>query len=189
MLSTRLDSLTCINLSLQKECFSKEQEPMYWRHILLDKIINPTIVIRWFLTANGKEEEWRHAKKFQTRVRVEDKSANLVIDNGSAINFVAQEVIGKLNWRTEKLSKSYQVTWSNGYIIPVTHICLVSFKIGNYEDKIWCDVIHMNIAHFGRTWLFDWEVHHDKKNTFPFPWKGRRIMLCLMQSTSPSPST
>ena len=78
---------------------------------------------------------------------VVDKAVNVVIDNGSAINFVAQEVIDKLNLPTEKLPKPYQATWPNGHVIPVTHRCLVSFKLGNYEDKIWCDVIHMNIAH------------------------------------------
>ena len=83
---------------------------------------NPTLVIRWLLNTNEKEEEeWRHAKKFYTRVTVEDKSAELIIDNGSAINFVAQEVIDKLHWQTKKLSKPYQVTWSNGHVIPMTH--------------------------------------------------------------------
>ena len=56
------------------------------------------------------------------RVRVEDKSANLIIDNGSAMNFVAQEVIDKLHWPIEKLLMPYQVTWSNGHIIPVTQM-------------------------------------------------------------------
>ena len=114
---------------------------------------NPTLVIWRLLNLNTKEEEeWRQAKKFHTRVIVIGKAVNVVIDNGSAINFVAQEVIDKLNLPTEKLPKPYQVTWSTGHVIPVTHRCLVSFKLGGYEDRIWCDVIHMNIAHilFGR---------------------------------------
>ena len=83
-----------------------------------------------------EEEEWRQAKKFHMRVRVKDKSLNVIIDNGNAINFVAQEVMDKLNLPTEKLSKPCQVTWSYGHIIPVNHRCLVPFKIGSYEDKI-----------------------------------------------------
>ena len=70
---------------------------------------NPTLVIHRLINTNGKkEEEWKWAKKFHTRVRVEDKSANLIIDNGSAINFVVQEVSDKLHWPTEKLPKPYQ---------------------------------------------------------------------------------
>ena len=76
---------------------------------------NPIIVIRRLLnTIEKEEEEWSQAQKFHTQIRVEDKSANLIIDNGSAMNFVAQEVIDKLHWPIEKLHKPYQVTWSHG---------------------------------------------------------------------------
>ena len=96
---------------------------------------NPTLVIRRLLNTNEEEEdEWIHDKKFYMRVIVIDKAVNVVIDNGSVINFVAQEVIDKLYLPTEKLPKPYQVTWSNGHVIPVTHKCLVSFKLGGYED-------------------------------------------------------
>ena len=77
-----------------------------------------THVIRQLISTNEKEEDWRQTKKFHTRVREEDKSVNLIIDNGSAINFVGQKVI-------EKLPKPYQVTWSNDFVILVTHGCLV----------------------------------------------------------------
>eukprot|EP00268_Persea_americana_P068048 TRINITY_DN9429_c0_g1_i9.p1 TRINITY_DN9429_c0_g1~~TRINITY_DN9429_c0_g1_i9.p1 ORF type:complete len:208 (-),score=37.91 TRINITY_DN9429_c0_g1_i9:651-1274(-) len=131
---------------------------------------NPTLVIRRLLNTNEEEEaEWKLAKKFHTWVIVVDKAVNVVIDNGSAINFVAQEVTDKLNLPTEKLPKPYQVAWSTGHVISMTHRCLVSFKLGGYEDKIWCDVTHMDIAHilYGRPWVFDRKVHHDKKaNTY-----------------------
>ena len=65
---------------------------------------NPTFVIRCLLNTNEEEEqEWTHPKNFHRRVIVIDKAVNVVIDNGSAINFVAQEVIDKLNLTTEKL--------------------------------------------------------------------------------------
>lgn len=70
--------------------------------------------------------------------------------------------------------------------------CLVSFKIGDYKDEIWCDVIHMNITHiiFGRPWLFDRKVHNDKEaNTYTLSWNGKRIRLISLNSTAPSSST
>ena len=102
---------------------------------------------------------------FCTWVKCKDRLVNRVIDNDSAINFVAQKVIEKLHWPTEKLPKPYKVAWSNGFVVHVTHKCLASFKIGGYEDKIWCDVIPMNITHIplGRPWFFDWEVQHDRE--------------------------
>ena len=115
----------------------------------------------------------------------------MVIDNDSAINFVAQEVIDKLHSPTEKLAKPYKVIWSNGSLILMVHKCLISFKIGGYEDKIWCVVIPMNITHIllGRPCLRDREVQYDKeKNIYSFSWKGRQVSLVPLQPT-PSPST
>lgn len=97
----------------------------------------PTLVIRQVLTSNEEEEEgWRQQNFFRTRVRVEEKVANLVIDRGSGINFVVQEVIDKLHWPTKTLLKPYKVTWPNGFVISVTHV-FGSFKLGNFEDNCW----------------------------------------------------
>ena len=40
------------------------------------------------ITNEMEEEEWRQTKIFPTRVKCEDRLTKLVIDNGSAINFV-----------------------------------------------------------------------------------------------------
>ena len=53
---------------------------------------------------------------FRRRVKCKDELANLVIDNDSAITFVAQGFINKLHWPTEKLPKTYKVIWSNGFV-------------------------------------------------------------------------
>ena len=48
--------------------------------------------------------------------------------------------------------------------------------IQDYEDKIWCDVIYMNIAHiiFGRPWIFYQKVHRDKEaNTYTLLWNEK----------------
>lgn len=62
-----------------------------------------TLVIHRFLTANEKEKEWSDTKMFLTWVKCGDRLVNLVSDNGSAINFIAKEVIEKLYWPTTKL--------------------------------------------------------------------------------------
>lgn len=40
--------------------------------------------------------------------------AHMGINNGSVISFVAQRVVDKLHWFTEKLPNPYKVTWDNG---------------------------------------------------------------------------
>lgn len=39
------------------------------------------------------------------------------------------------------------------------------FLDGGYEDKIWCDVIPLDITYslLGRPWLFEWKVCNDKQ--------------------------
>ena len=64
--------------------------------------------------------------------------------------------------------------------------------MGHYEDKIWCDVIHMNIAHIiiGRPWLFYRKVHHDKEvNTCTLLWNRKGLQLLPIKSTAPPSST
>lgn len=132
-------------------------------HIVKSYLLESTRVIRKFLTSNEDEEqEWRRTKIFRTWVTVKEKLANLVIDNRSAISFVARKVIDKLPWPTKMLLKPYKVTWANDSVIFVTNKCLVSFKNGSYEDRIWCAVmILMNITHI----LLDYHDYLIEKST------------------------
>lgn len=72
----------------------------------------------------------------------------------------------------------------------MTHRCLVQFKIGGYEDNIWCDVIPMNITHIllERPWIYDRKVCNNKEKHITFLWKGRWVSLVPLQPTT-SPST
>ena len=44
----------------------------------------------------------------------------------------------------------------------------VEFKIGEYRDKVLCDVVEMDACHFllGRPWKYDLCVKHDGKTNF-----------------------
>lgn len=91
------------------------------------------------------------------------------------MNVVSQEVIDKSKLPTEKHPKPYKVSYVNDSAIPVTKRCQVTFKIGGYEDSIWCDIIPMNVTHtlLGRPGLFDNKVQSDgEANTHTFKYKG-----------------
>ncbi|PPD98438.1 hypothetical protein GOBAR_DD04524 [Gossypium barbadense] len=50
-----------------------------------------------------------------------------------------------------------------------SNVSLVTFKLGNYEDEVWCDVVPMHAAHLllGRPWQFDRDfTHQGRKFTF-----------------------
>lgn len=63
------------------------------------------------------------------------------------MNVVSQDVVDKLMLPTEKHPTPYKVSWVNEVAIPVTKWCWVTFKIGIYEDSIWCDIIPTNVTH------------------------------------------
>ena len=51
----------------------------------------------------------------------------------------------------------------------------VEFIIGEYQDKILCDVVLMHACHLllGRPWQYDKDaVHHGKKNMYSFKKNG-----------------
>nr|KYP31836.1 hypothetical protein KK1_047656 [Cajanus cajan] len=54
----------------------------------------------------------------------------------------------------------------------------VEFSIGNYQDKVKCDVVPMEACHIllGRPWQFDKKTHHDGL-TNKITYKGRKFVL------------
>ena len=48
----------------------------------------------------------------------------------------------------------YKVSWlQNGHQLLVSEQCEIELQIGNYKDKVLCDVMPMDVCHtlFGRT--------------------------------------
>lgn len=119
-----------------------------------------TLVIRRSLNAiQGNDDSWLRDNIFQTRCTSHGKVCNLIIDSGSCTNVVAEEMVTKLNLKTEPLIQPYKIQWfQKGNGLKVTKKCLVSFSIGkNYKDEIWCDVVPMDACHMllGRPWQYD----------------------------------
>lgn len=63
---------------------------------------------------------------------------------------MSANLVSFLNLSTEELAKSYNVRRVNHEARTlVTKRCLVEFSIGRqYEDKIWCDVMRMDLSCF-----------------------------------------
>jgi len=72
------------------------------------------------------------------------------------------------------------VSWVNDTAIAVKERCLFPIKIFNYHDKIWCDVIPMDVGHviLGRPWLYDLDVTiFGRSNSCSFTFQGKKIQL------------
>jgi hypothetical protein len=103
------------------------------------------------------------------------------VDSGSTDNLVATEMVEKLGLETHRHPSPYKVSWlQKGHQVSVMRQCLVEFKMGEYRDKILCDVIPMDVCHvlLGRPWQFDRKVVHDgRMNTYTLEKDGKSHTL------------
>jgi hypothetical protein len=82
----------------------------------------------------------------------------------STDNLVSTEMVENLELETTDHPSPYKVSWlQKGHQASVTKQCLVDFKMGEYKDKVLCDVIPMDVCHvlLGRPWQYDRNVVHD----------------------------
>ncbi|XP_042954672.1 uncharacterized protein LOC122291092 [Carya illinoinensis] len=154
-----------------------------------------TLVIRKsLLTPKGDSgDDWLRTNIFHTTCTVADKVCKMIIDSGSCENVVSEEVVQKLELKTDRHPKPYKLSWLNkGSEVTVDRRCLVSFSIGRkYFDNAWCDVVSMDACHvlLGRPWQYDHNVIHDgRKNMYSLNIKGKKIVLAPRQEgLTPTP--
>jgi hypothetical protein len=111
-------------------------------------------------TKATNEPEYRK-KVFKTKCKIQDKCCLLVIDCGSTSNLVSTKVMEKLKLKIIPHPNPYKVPWLKRVEqVTVTEQCLLIFQIGNFSEKVLCDIVEMDACHIllGRTWLFDRKV-------------------------------
>ncbi|GAV68333.1 hypothetical protein CFOL_v3_11836, partial [Cephalotus follicularis] len=124
--------------------------------------------------------EWKRTTIFHTFIHCGERSCKLAINNGSCMNIVSKTVIDRLNLKVKPHPKPFRVSWVNKTSLPVSKRCLVSIKMGDYDDMVYCDVLPMDVAHvlLGCPWLYDLVVfNYGRENAFAFRYKGKNIIL------------
>ena len=87
-----------------------------------------------------------------------------MIDGGSEVNCVSNQLVHDLKLSTKSHPNPYKLRWvdhrAEGF---VKKQCLVSFAIGSYKDEILCDVLNMDVCHIllGRPWQHTKHSIHD----------------------------
>jgi len=70
----------------------------------------------------------------------------MIVDSGSCINDVSSVIINKVGLKAKLHRHPYKVSWINEAALNVTQRCLVPIKFIVYKDKIWNDVVTMNVG-------------------------------------------
>ena len=126
------------------------------------------LMLRRTLISGNKvtpEADWRRKSVFRTKCKCRDKVCKVIIDGGSTDNLVSTEMVQKLQLTCIPKPHPYSISWlKKDHSVMVNQTCLVDFKIGPYEDKVWCyedkvwcDVVPMDACHvlLGRPWQYD----------------------------------
>nr|KYP76514.1 hypothetical protein KK1_020759 [Cajanus cajan] len=101
---------------------------------------------------------------FHTRCLVAKRTCSLIVDSGSCSNCCSTRLVNKLALTTIPHPQPYKLHWLNeGEELEVNQQVKVKFSIGDYKDKVLCDVIPMEACHIllGRPWQFDKHTIHD----------------------------
>ncbi|CAL9088051.1 unnamed protein product, partial [Musa textilis] len=100
-----------------------------------------------------------------------ERTSKLVIDGNSTMNVVLKSAIKRLNLKVGSHPTPFKVAWVDKTILLLIERCLISIKMGDYQNEIYCDVLSMDIAHIllGWRWLYDLYVtNHGRENTYAF---------------------
>ncbi|KAJ9705648.1 hypothetical protein PVL29_003626 [Vitis rotundifolia] len=81
----------------------------------------------------NEEEDWRHTSIFRTCVTCQGRLCTLIIDGSSCSNLASEELVEKLNLKTEDHPNPYQIAWINDTSILVSSCCLVMFNFIQHD--------------------------------------------------------
>ncbi|RVX07636.1 Transposon Ty3-I Gag-Pol polyprotein [Vitis vinifera] len=101
-----------------------------------------SLVVRPLLTVPKVkgEEDWRRTSIFQTRISCQGRLCTMIIDEGSSLNIASQELVEKLNLKTERHPNPFRVAWVNDTSIPSKEtkviFALMARKVEEFKNKI-----------------------------------------------------
>ena len=163
---------------LTEEC---EEEVEAEIQVPIQESVGLGLVARRALATHIKEENVQRENIFYTRCLVNGKVCSMVIDPGSCTNVASSIIVEALGLPTREHTKPYRLQWLNNCgDIKVTQQVLISFKVGNYEDDVLCDVVPMQASHIllGRPWQFDLNTSHSgRTNMYTFMHRGKKVTL------------
>jgi hypothetical protein len=137
------------------------------------------------------EDTAQRTRLFRTTCKTKGWKCKVIVDSGSTDNLVSTEMVEKLELETTNHPSPYKVSWlQKGHQVSVTKQCLVDFKMGEYKDKVLCDVIPMDVCHvlLGRPWQYDRNVVHDgRMNTYTLEKDGMTHKLLPIKDKEVKP--
>ena len=90
--------------------------------------------------------DWRKTTTFHTFTKIGEENCKVIVDNESSINAVSTKVIERCGLKTIPHPHLYKVSWINSTTPKIKQRCLVLIEFNLYKNKIWCDVVTMDVG-------------------------------------------
>jgi len=133
-----------------------------------------------------RDENWHRSSVFHSYV-TQEKNYKLMIDVGSYANIIIKTTLEKMGLKDEPHPHQYNVNWVDKTTQSITQHCQVPIRISSYQDRIWCDVLDIDVAYIllDRSWLYDLDMTSlGRSNTYEFKWNKKKIVLKPTKSKS-----
>ena len=130
-----------------------------------------------FLQVPHAQELAQRKKLFRKRIKCKERVCNLLIDSRSTENLVSKEMVEKLELERIPHPYPYNFSWlTKEYQTLVTEKAMVEFSLGDFKDKVLCDIVEMDACHllFGRPWQYDMDAMYNcRKNMYTIVRDGK----------------
>jgi hypothetical protein len=143
--------------------------------------LHHSLVVRHVLSTQFVAAEQAQCHNlFQSRCKVKGQVCRFIIDGGSCNNIVSAMLVEKLGLQTRRHPRHHMQWLNNSGTVKVSSMVRLSFSIGDYHDKVDCDIVPMQACHLllGRPWQFDVDfVHFGRSNKYSFIDKEKKVVL------------
>lgn len=94
------------------------------------------------------KEPLQRESLFKTTCKSHGKVCKVIVDSRSTKNIVALEMVEKLKLKRLQHVSPYRVSWLNkGQHVVVDEQTWVDFEMGDYKDRILCDILPRDACH------------------------------------------
>ena len=107
------------------------------------------------------------------------------MDSENCINAISSRLCENLGLEIIPQLHPFKVSWIDSTTLEVKQRCLVPVSFNHYKNKIWYDLITMNVSQviLGRPWLCDKNVTiYDQSKMCQFEYEGKQIKLLTLRS-------
>ena len=106
------------------------------------------MIRKTFLQVPQMEDPSQRKKLFITKIKYQGKVYNFLINSSSTKNMVSKEMVQNYNLNKISHPYSYHVSWlTKDQQTLVTKKALVELSLGDFKDKVMCDIMEMDTCH------------------------------------------